>query len=93
MTVAAARKLIASGRLPRHEPIVLVITGNGLKTVDAIVPTAAPYPVIEPRLEAFEGVVSIPAAAAAPSGHAIAGAPPSSGRFAPAAPVSSDRTL
>ncbi len=63
VTVAVARKLIASGRLPRHEPIVLVITGNGLKTVDAIVSTAAAYPVIEPRLEAFEGIVPSPAAA------------------------------
>ena len=67
VTVAAARKLIASGRLPRHEPIVLVITGNGLKTVDAIVSTAPSYPVIEPKIEAFEGIIPHPAALTAGS--------------------------
>ncbi len=91
VTVAAARKLIASGRLPRHEPIVLVITGNGLKTIDAIVSTAPSYPVIEPKIEAFEGIIPNPAAAAASSNRATPGAPPSFGRSAPAAPHSSVR--
>jgi threonine synthase len=62
VTVAVARKLIAAGRIPRSEPIVLVITGNGLKTIDALQPTARPYPVIEPRLEAFEAAVGAEAA-------------------------------
>jgi threonine synthase len=58
VTVAAARKLVALGRIPRHEPVVLVITGNGLKTTEALVTTSVAHPVIEPRLEAFERVVS-----------------------------------
>ncbi|HEV8699819.1 MAG TPA: threonine synthase [Candidatus Polarisedimenticolia bacterium] len=91
VTVAAARKLIASGRIERHEPIVLVITGNGLKTTDALAATAPAYPVIEPRLEAFEGVLA--ATAADRSGSVATGAFPSSGRSAPAAPLSSIRTL
>ncbi|HEU4402479.1 MAG TPA: threonine synthase [Candidatus Polarisedimenticolia bacterium] len=62
VTVAVARKLIEQGRLPRQEPIVLVITGNGLKTLDAVVSTAARYPVIEPRLDSFESVIRHPAA-------------------------------
>jgi len=32
VTVAAAKKLIEAGRIPRDEPIVICITGNGLKT-------------------------------------------------------------
>jgi len=93
VTVAAARKLIAGGRLPRHEPIVLVITGNGLKTTDALAATAPVYPIIEPRLEAFEEAFPPAAAAVDFSGSAPRGAFPSSGRSAPAAPLSSARTL
>jgi threonine synthase len=91
VTVAAARKLVASGRLPRHEPIVLVITGNGLKTTDALAATAPLYPVIEPRLEAFEA--SFASTADLSSGSAPPGVLPSSGLPASAAPHSSARTL
>ena len=93
VTVAAARTLIASGRLPRNEPIVLVITGNGLKTTDALAATAPVYPVIEPRLEAFESAFAAGEAAGDFSGSAPPGAFPSSGLPAPAAPLSSVRTL
>jgi len=81
VTVAAARKLIASGRIPRRGPIVLVITGNGLKTTDALLATARPHPVNEPRLEAFERALL------------DTGFITSSGRPAPAAPLSSGRSL
>ena len=97
VTVAAARKLIASGRIPRDQTTVLVITGNGLKTTDALASTAPAYPVIEPRLEAFERAIES-------TGRASPGVPPSSGRIredvllssgrsAPAAPFSSGRAL
>jgi threonine synthase len=33
-TVAVTRKLIAQGRIPAGEPIVICITGNGYKTAD-----------------------------------------------------------
>jgi threonine synthase len=36
VTVATARRLAAQGRLDRKGATVLVITGNGLKTPDAI---------------------------------------------------------
>src|SRR6266446_3483648 len=36
VTVACAKKLIASGKLPRNEEAVLCITGHGLKTQEAI---------------------------------------------------------
>ena len=96
VTVAVARKLVDLGRIPPHEPVVLVITGNGLKTTDAIVSTAAVCPVIEPRLEAFEKILTDAAVPAAVSSASDAPPPsplasPSSGRSAPAAPFSSGR--
>lgn len=36
VTVAATRDLVASGRISRDDEVVLCITGNGLKTVDAL---------------------------------------------------------
>ncbi|MEE9514506.1 MAG: pyridoxal-phosphate dependent enzyme, partial [Candidatus Brocadiales bacterium] len=36
VTVAVAKKLIEQGRIPRNESIVISITGNGLKTQEAV---------------------------------------------------------
>lgn len=84
VTVAVARKLIARGTIPPHEPIVLVITGNGLKTTDALAGVPAAYPVIEPRIEAFEQALAAgddPTAVPSPSsGRATKGASVLSGR-------------
>jgi threonine synthase len=54
VTVGVTQKLIREGRIAPHETTVVSITGNGLKTTDAI---AAEFPATEaiaPRLEAFE---------------------------------------
>jgi threonine synthase len=97
VTVAAARKLIAAGRIAPEQATVLVITGNGLKTTDAVAATAAHYPVIEPRLQAFEEMIAATGYASPgvfPSpGRAFTDASGSSGRSAPAAPASSGRAL
>lgn len=53
-TVAVARKLIESGRIPRDEEIVLCITGNGLKTQDAVFDVLDEPAVIKPTLGEFE---------------------------------------
>ncbi len=53
VTVAVARKLIAQGRIPRDEEIVLCITGNGLKTQDAVAGCLEEPAQIAPTLEAF----------------------------------------
>jgi threonine synthase len=50
VTVAAARRLVAEGKLGPDDELVLCITGNGLKTVEAIQPALTPAPVIDPRL-------------------------------------------
>jgi hypothetical protein len=36
VTVACAKKLVATGKIPKDEEVVLCITGHGLKTVEAL---------------------------------------------------------
>lgn len=54
VTVSAARKLYAQGRILPEETTVLCITGNGLKTTDALVARHEAAEPIAPRLAAFE---------------------------------------
>ena len=54
VTVAAARKLIEAGRIPRDEPIVICITGNGLKTPDVLHERLSVDVTIRPLLSAFD---------------------------------------
>ncbi len=58
VTVAVARKLIEQGRIPRDEEIVLCITGNGLKTQDAVAEQLERPAVIAPSLEEFSSLVA-----------------------------------
>ena len=58
VTVAVMRKLIEQGRIPRDEEVVICITGNGLKTTDAVADALAPPVVIPPSLEEFEPLVA-----------------------------------
>jgi threonine synthase len=55
-TLACAIRLIESGRIPRDESIVVSITGNGLKAIEAVQGRAAEAPVIAPKLQEFERV-------------------------------------
>ena len=57
VTVAVARKLVEQGRIGGDDPVVLCITGNGLKTAETVASRARPSAVIEPRLEDFKKVV------------------------------------
>src|SRR5262249_42673702 len=57
VTVAVAKKLIEQGRIPLDEEIVLCITGNGLKTQDAVAGCLERPAVINPSLEEFEPLV------------------------------------
>lgn len=54
VTVAAARKLYAQGRIHPEETTVLCITGNGLKTTDALAGRYEVSEAIPPKLAAFE---------------------------------------
>jgi threonine synthase len=58
VTTGVTAKLIEQGRISRDETTVVCITGNGLKTTDAI---AADFPASEaiaPRLDAFEALLN-----------------------------------
>ena len=60
---AVAKKLAGQGRIRRSDVTVLAITGNGLKTQDAIALPAAP--VIDAKLSAFEAIIGAVAGAVA----------------------------
>src|SRR5258707_4431060 len=57
VTVGVAKKLIASGKIPANDSAVLCITGNGLKTMDAINGSVGQPREIKPSLREFEALV------------------------------------
>jgi threonine synthase len=53
VTVATLRKLLAEGSLDAEAETVVLNTGDGLKTLDAVAPVAQPTATIRPSLDAF----------------------------------------
>ena len=53
VTVATLRKLLAEGSLDPDAETVILNTGDGLKTLDAVAPVAKPTATIKPSLDAF----------------------------------------
>ncbi|MEQ1353087.1 MAG: threonine synthase [Candidatus Acidiferrum sp.] len=70
VTAGVTKKLIDQGRIARDETTVVCITGNGLKTTDAIVGEFPLSDAIPPRIEAFEALMDAQLATGA---HAVAG--------------------
>ncbi len=58
VTLAVTRKLIEQGRIPRDEEIVVCITGNGLKTQDAVANCLERPALIKPSLKEFAALVA-----------------------------------
>jgi threonine synthase len=58
VTVAAARKLAAQGKLRPTDEVVLCITGNGLKTVEAVQPALPEAPLVSPKLREVAALVN-----------------------------------
>src|SRR5271156_194594 len=58
VTVGVAKKLIASGAIPANDSAVLCITGNGLKTLDAISGHVGQPREIKPSLREFEALLA-----------------------------------
>lgn len=58
VTTAVAKKLIASGKIPANDSAVLCITGNGLKTLDAVVGHVGKTREIKPSLREFEAMLA-----------------------------------
>ncbi|MDQ1357533.1 MAG: threonine synthase [Acidimicrobiaceae bacterium] len=52
-TIAVLAKLAASGVIRPDEQVVAYVTGNGLKTLDAVAPGCGPTITIPPSMEAF----------------------------------------
>ncbi len=57
-TLAAAIKLIQSGRIPKNESIVVSITGNGLKTLETVQDDLPPPKVIDAKLSDFDALLA-----------------------------------
>ncbi|HXC36643.1 MAG TPA: threonine synthase [Candidatus Acidoferrales bacterium] len=58
VTLGVAKKLIASGKIPREDSAVVCITGNGLKTLDAVEKSVGKPREIKPSLREFEALLA-----------------------------------
>lgn len=69
-TMAVTKKLLDQGRIPRDESIVISITGNGLKTQEAVLDKLETPALINARLSEFDELLNAPAPAG--RGQAVA---------------------
>jgi threonine synthase len=58
VTVGVAKKLIASGNIPKDSSAVICVTGNGLKTLDAVQGHCGRAREIKPSLREFEALLA-----------------------------------
>ena len=58
VTIAALAKMVASGAVRRDERVVALVTGHGLKTVEALADHTGPTATISPTLAAFDAALS-----------------------------------
>jgi threonine synthase len=59
VTVATLAKLAACGAVRPDERVVALVTGHGLKTVEALAPTVGPTITIAPTVDAFDGAIDL----------------------------------
>ncbi|PWU05493.1 MAG: threonine synthase [Verrucomicrobia bacterium] len=59
VTVACTKKLIENGNIPRNESAVICITGNGLKTQEALVGKCGEPRIISPSLREFDERIGV----------------------------------
>ena len=59
VTIATLAKLAREGVIRRDERVVAYVTGNGLKTIEAVAPHVSPTATIAPTLDAFNAAVSL----------------------------------
>jgi threonine synthase len=57
VTVGVTKKLIEQGIIPKDETILIAITGNGLKTQEAVQNNVGEPLIIEPKFSEFEKIV------------------------------------
>jgi len=61
VTIAALKRLLESNAVSRDERVVCYVTGNGLKTIEALESSLLRPHVVEPKLEALETVLEVKA--------------------------------
>jgi len=71
VTVAVLKKLVAAGQVDPDELVVAYITGNGLKTTDAVADHVAPVLRVSANLSAFEALYAEHQARAADAGPGL----------------------
>jgi threonine synthase len=59
VTIATLAQLARSGVVRPDETVVAYVTGNGLKTTDAVAPHVGPTATIDPTIESFESEVDL----------------------------------
>ena len=59
VTIGVLAKLAASGVVRPDERVVAYVTGNGLKTLDAVAPFCRPTATIPPTIEAFNDAIDL----------------------------------
>src|SRR5439155_772338 len=90
-TVAVTKKLIEQGRIPRDESIVISVTGNGYKTLEAVLDTVEQPFRIPARLADFDELharlnaarAAIPCSPRAPSSPGRPRRPPGRSPYPP----------
>ncbi len=60
VTIATLAQLAESGVVRSDERVVVYVTGNGLKTLEAVAPRLGPTATIAPTVSAFEAAVDFP---------------------------------
>ncbi|HEV2126490.1 MAG TPA: threonine synthase, partial [Chloroflexota bacterium] len=58
VTIAVLKKLAQQGIVRKHERVVAYITGNGLKTLDAVAPKLTLPALVEPSLASFDAFLN-----------------------------------
>jgi threonine synthase len=58
VTVGVTKKLIEQGHIPKDESVVMCITGNGLKTQEAVLGHLRERPVIEAKVADFDALLA-----------------------------------
>ncbi|MBI5359672.1 MAG: threonine synthase [Planctomycetes bacterium] len=56
VTIAVLKKLAEAGKIDKDELVVVYVTGNGLKTQEALMYAIPKIPIIEPTLAAFQNI-------------------------------------
>ena len=58
VTLAVTKKLIEQGRIPRNESVVVSITGNGLKTQEALAGRLRERSIVEAKIADFDALLA-----------------------------------